>query len=225
MSNIKVIEIKKSVFDSNANLGNEIRLENKMKKTLFVNLMASPGAGKTTMLTSLVNSLKHDYKIAIIEADCSSSVDALKIHDATGVTSIQINNDGQCHMDSFMTKKGLDLLSNDHYDLIILENIGNLVCPAEFDTGASKNIMILSVPEGDDKPLKYPLMFTVTDLVIISKMDTLDYFEEFSLERCIENVHLINPLSEIIPISAKTGMGMDSLINYFKEEIQKWRNE
>ncbi len=225
MSNIKVIEIKKSVFGSNANQGNEIRLENKRKKTLFVNLMASPGAGKTTMLTSLVNSLKDEYKIAIIEADCSSSVDAIKISDNTGVTSIQINNDGQCHTDSFMTKKALDLLADQHYDLIILENIGNLVCPAEFDTGASKNIMILSVPEGDDKPLKYPLMFTVTDLVIISKMDTIDYFEEFNLNRCIDNIHSRNPISKIIPISAKTGMGMDSLINYFKEEIHKWRNE
>lgn len=225
MSQVRVIEIKRSVFDSNTNLGNEIRLENKRKKTLFVNLMASPGAGKTTLLTSLVNSLKKDYKIAIMEADCSSTVDALKIHEATGVTSIEINNDGQCHMDSSMTKKGLDLLSNEHFDLIILENIGNLVCPAEFDTGASKNIMILSVPEGDDKPLKYPLMFTVTDLVIISKMDTLEYFDEFDLDRCTRNVHLRNPKSEIIPVSAKTGMGMDKLISYFKNEIENWRKD
>ena len=208
----------------NSNRASLTREELKKNGTYFINVMASPGAGKTTTLTKLIGILKSEYEIAVMEADVDSDVDAIKISEKTGVESIQIHTDGQCHMDADMTKEGLDGLENKHYDIIFLENIGNMVCPAEFDTGAHKNLFILSVPEGDDKPLKYPLMFTVADIVLINKIDALDYFD-FSLEKATNNIKMRNPNAIIIPISAKTGEGVDKVANLIKEYIINWRNK
>lgn len=223
MGNIRVIEIKESVFKENEVHADELRAELKNKKTFLLNVMASPGAGKTTTLIKLINKLKNKYKIAVMEADIDSLVDSQKIIEETGIEAVQIHTGGMCHLDATMTKEGLKGLKDDDYDLVILENVGNLVCPAEFDTGASKSINILSVPEGDDKPLKYPLMFQVCDLVIINKIDVMPYFN-FSIDRVKENVKLRNEKAKVIPISALNGDGIDEVINYIEEEIKKWRN-
>ncbi len=215
---VKVIQINENVFASNDREADLIRAKCTEEKTFFVNVMSSPGSGKTTMLVNLINRLKNDYKISEMDVDIESTLDAQKVADLTGIPSIQIHNGGLCHIDADMTSRALEHIDLKEIDLLILENIGNLVCPAEFDTGAHKNIMILSVPEGDDKPLKYPLMFKVSDLVLISKIDTVDYFD-FDFDAAKERIHALNPKAEIICISAKTGEGMDKLVAWMKKEI------
>ena len=184
--------------------------------------MASPGAGKTTTLTKIINQLKNKYKIGVMEADIDGLVDTKTIIEATGVDAVQIHTGGMCHLDATMTKEGLDGLGDKNYDIIFLENVGNLVCPAEFDTGSSMNLNILSVPEGDDKPIKYPLMFQVCDLVLINKIDVIDYFN-FSLERVKENIKLRNEKAKVIPISALKNEGITEVCSYLEEKIEEWR--
>ena len=223
MDEVRIIEIKKSIFDDNDKDANRLREELKTKGVFLLNLMSSPGSGKTTTLISTINALKDKIKIAVMEADIDSDVDAIKIKEATGVQSIQLHTGGMCHMDAEMTRQGLRGLDLNDVDLAVLENVGNLVCPAEFDTGASKNCMILSVPEGHDKPLKYPLMFSICDLVIINKMDVAPYFD-FDLDKCIQYIKMRNPNAEIIPICAKTGQGVDKFADWIIKNIAKWRN-
>ena len=223
MDEVRIIEIKKSIFDDNDKDANRLREELKTKGVFLLNLMSSPGSGKTTTLISTINALKDKIKIAVMEADIDSDVDAIKIKEATGVQSIQLHTGGMCHLDAEMTRQGLSGLDLNDVDLAILENVGNLVCPAEFDTGASKNCMILSVPEGHDKPLKYPLMFSICDLVIINKMDVAPYFD-FDLDKCIQYIKMRNPNAEIIPICAKTGEGVDKFADWIIKNIAKWRN-
>ena len=218
MNEIKVIEIKKSVFAENEKDADALRVELKNKGVCLLNLMSAPGSGKTTTLIQLINRIKDKIRVSVMEADIDSDVDAVKIKEATGVPSIQLHTGGMCHLDAEMTRQGLDNLDLENTDLVILENVGNLVCPAEFDTGATCNAMILSVPEGDDKPLKYPLMFTVCDLVIINKMDVVPYFD-FDIERCKRYIHLRNPKAQIIPVSAKTGYGIDHLADWLLREV------
>ncbi len=220
MDEVKIIEIKKSVFADNEKDADALRAELKKKKVFLLNLMSAPGSGKTSTLIQLLNRIKDKVRVAVMEADIDSDVDAVKIKEKTGVPSIQLHTGGMCHLDAEMTRQGLDNLNLDEVDLVVLENVGNLVCPAEFDTGATCNAMILSVPEGDDKPLKYPLMFTVCDLVIINKMDVVPYFD-FDLERCKKYIHLRNPQAQIIPISAKTGHGIDVLANWLLDRISE----
>ena len=222
MSNLRVIEIKESVFKENEVHADELRAELKRKKAFLLNVMASPGAGKTTTLVNLINRMKTKYKIAVMEADIDSLVDAKKIVEETGVEAVQIHTGGMCHLDATMTKEGLKGLKDDDYDLIILENVGNLVCPAEFDTGAVMSMNILSVPEGDDKPLKYPLMFQVCDLVLINKTDVMPYFN-FSLDKVKENVKFRNPKADIIPISAIKGENIDLVVEYLEKKVEDWR--
>ena len=223
MDEVRIIEIKKSIFDDNDKDANRLREELKTKGVFLLNLMSSPGSGKTTTLISTINALKDKIKIAVMEADIDSDVDAIKIKEATGVQSIQLHTGGMCHLDAEMTRQGLRGLDLTDVDLAVLENVGNLVCPAEFDTGASKNCMILSVPEGHDKPLKYPLMFSICDLVIINKMDVAPYFD-FDLDKCIQYIKMRNPNAEIIPICAKTGEGVDKFADWIIKNIAKWRN-
>ncbi len=221
MSDVRIIEVKQSVFANNDKRANSLRNELKEKKTYLLNVMSSPGSGKTTTLVKTINLLKNDLKIAVMEADIDSDKDAVTVSKETGVDSIQIHTGGMCHLDADMTRQGIEELK-EHYDLIILENVGNLVCPAEFDTGACKSISILSVPEGDDKPLKYPLMYQVCSLVLINKIDVLPYFD-FDLDKCKEYIGRRNPNCDIIPISAKTGEGVDKFANWLKEEVTKWK--
>ena len=223
MDEVRIIEIKKSIFDDNDKDANRLREELKTKGVFLLNLMSSPGSGKTTTLISTINALKDKIKIAVMEADIDSDVDAIKIKEATGVQSIQLHTGGMCHLDAEMTRQGLRGLDLNDVDLVVLENVGNLVCPAEFDTGSSKNCMILSVPEGHDKPLKYPLMFYICDLVIINKMDVAPYFD-FDLDKCIQYIKMRNPNAEIIPICAKTGQGVDKFADWIIKNIAKWRN-
>ena len=223
MDEVRIIEIKKSIFDDNDKDANRLREELKTKGVFLLNLMSSPGSGKTTTLISTINALKDKIKIAVMEADIDSDVDAIKIKEATGVQSIQLHTGGMCHLDAEMTRQGLRGLDLTDVDLAVLENVGNLVCPAEFDTGASKNCMILSVPEGHDKPLKYPLMFSICDLVLINKMDVAPYFD-FDLDKCSQYIKMRNPNAEIIPICAKTGEGVDMFADWIINNIAKWRN-
>ena len=223
MDEVRIIEIKKSIFDDNDKDANRLREELKTKGVFLLNLMSSPGSGKTTTLISAINALKDKIKIAVMEADIDSDVDAIKIKEATGVQSIQLHTGGMCHLDAEMTRQGLRGLDLKDVDLVVLENVGNLVCPAEFDTGASKNCMILSVPEGHDKPLKYPLMFSICDLVLINKMDVAPYFD-FDLDKCSQYIKMRNPNAEIIPICAKTGEGVDKFADWIIKNIAKWRN-
>ena len=222
MDEVRVIEIKKSIFDSNEKDADNLRKELKSKGVFLLNLMSSPGSGKTTTLIRTINLLKDKIRIAVMEADIDSDVDAIKIKEATGIQSIQLHTGGMCHLDAEMTRQGLDALELEGVDLAILENVGNLVCPAEFDTGSSKNAMILSVPEGEDKPLKYPLMFSICDLVLINKMDVMPYFD-FDLEKCTEYIHRRNPKAKVIPICAKTGEGVEKFAQWLLEEIQNWK--
>ena len=223
MDEVRIIEIKKSIFDDNDKDANRLREELKTKGVFLLNLMSSPGSGKTTTLISTINALKDKIKIAVMEADIDSDVDAIKIKEATGVQSIQLHTGGMCHLDAEMTRQGLRGLDLNDVDLVVLENVGNLVCPAEFDTGASKNCMILSVPEGHDKPLKYPLMFSICDLVLINKIDVAPYFD-FDLDKCCQYIKMRNPNAEIIPICAKTGQGVDKFADWIIKNIAKWRN-
>ncbi|MCI5631783.1 MAG: hydrogenase nickel incorporation protein HypB [Bacilli bacterium] len=222
MENVKIIELKQSVFEDNDNKADLLRKELKKKKTFLLNVMSSPGSGKTTTLTALINAIKKDYKIGVMEADIDGDIDASDIIKNTGVKAIQLHTGGMCHLDAYMTEDGLKGIENEHFDLIFLENVGNLVCPAEFDTGSSKNLVILSVPEGDDKALKYPLMFEKADVVIINKIDVKDYFD-FDFKLCEEYIRMRNKNCEIIKISAKTKEGLDSLINWLKLAIEEWK--
>lgn len=222
MDKVKVIEIKKSVFADNDKDAGDLRKELKDRGVYLLNLMSAPGSGKTTTLIQTINRIKDKVRVAVMEADIDSDVDAVKIKEATGIPSIQLHTGGMCHLDAEMTRQGLDNVALGKADLVILENVGNLVCPAEFDTGAVRNAMILSVPEGDDKPLKYPLMFTVCDLVIINKIDVMPYFD-FDLERCKEYIHQRNPKAKVIPISAKTGEGVDAFAEWLLQEVSSWQ--
>lgn len=221
MDKFKVLEIKKSVFSGNEKRADELRKQLKEKKLFLLNLMSSPGSGKTTTLTGTIEALKGELRIGVMEADIDSDVDAKTISDL-GVKTIQLHTGGMCHLDASMTAQGLEGLEADELDLAILENVGNLVCPAEFDTGAVKNVMILSVPEGHDKPLKYPLMFSVCDVVLINKIDVLPYFE-FDMEACKRNILMRNPKAKIIPISAKTGEGMQQWTDWLLDEVRHWK--
>ncbi len=218
MDSVRIIEVKRSIFDDNDKDAEKLRTELKNKGVFLLNLMSSPGSGKTTTLIKTINLLKNELRIGVMEADIDSDVDAKKIVEATGVQSIQLHTGGMCHLDADMTRQGLKELDLDGIDLAILENVGNLVCPAEFDTGATKNCMILSVPEGHDKPLKYPLMFSICDLVLINKIDVAPYFD-FDLEKCKEYIHMRNPKAEIIPISAKTGEGIEKFAEWLKMQV------
>ncbi|MBQ3295216.1 MAG: hydrogenase nickel incorporation protein HypB [Erysipelotrichaceae bacterium] len=222
MGNIRIIEVKQSVFASNDKRAAELRNELKEKKTFLLNVMSSPGSGKTTTLTRLINILKEEFKIGVMEADIDSDVDARTVSKNTGVEAIQLHTGGMCHLDADMTRQGIESLESDDYDLIILENVGNLVCPAEFDTGAVKNMCILSVPEGDDKPLKYPLMFEVSNFVLINKIDVLPYFD-FDIEKCKENIRYRNPMADIFEICSKDGRGIEEVAEYIRQQIYDWR--
>lgn len=217
MKEFKILEIKESVFEDNNLRAEKLRRKLKEEKKFLINLMASPGAGKTTLLTATINALKSEFNIGVLEADIDSAVDAETIF-KTGAKVIQVHTGGMCHLDADMTEQGLNALETDNLDLIFLENIGNLICPAEFDTGASKNVMILSVPEGDDKPLKYPLMFKICDVLLITKMDACEFFN-FSLENCTKYVKKINPNIKIIPVAALKNEGLAPWLKWIKEEI------
>ena len=224
MDEVRVIEIKKSVFADNEEDAAILRKELKGKGVYLLNLMSSPGAGKTTTLIGTLQRIKDKVRVAVMEADIDSDVDAVKIQKATGVPTIQLHTGGMCHLDAEMTRQGLDNVALEGVDLVILENVGNLVCPAEFDTGAVRNAMILSVPEGDDKPLKYPLMFSVCDLVLVNKVDVMPYFD-FDLDKCREYVRMRNPDARIIPICAKTGEGIDAFADWLLEEVKNWKEQ
>lgn len=220
MREVKILEIKQSVFADNDRQAELLRSELKEKGVFLLNLMSSPGAGKTTTLMRTIEALKDSFKIGVMEADIDSDVDAKTIA-KSGAKVIQLHTGGMCHLDAEMTRQGLSGLETQDVELAILENVGNLVCPAEFDTGASRNAMILSVPEGHDKPLKYPLMFSVCDVVLINKTDVLPYFD-FDMEKCKEYIHMRNPKARIIPICAKTGEGIEEWAKWLKEEIRNW---
>ena len=224
MDEVKIIEIKKSVFADNDEDAAKLRKELKTKGVYLLNLMSSPGAGKTTTLIGTLKRIQDKVRVAVMEADIDSDVDAVKIKQATGIPTIQLHTGGMCHLDAEMTRQGLDNVALADVDLVILENVGNLVCPAEFDTGAVRNAMILSVPEGDDKPLKYPLMFSVCDLVLVNKVDVLPYFD-FDLDKCREYVRMRNPKARIIPICAKTGEGLDDFADWLLEEVKNWKKQ
>ena len=224
MGNVRVIDVHQSVYAVNDEIAAKTRARLKEEKTFMVNLMSSPGAGKTTTLLRTPKMLGDRYRIGVMEADIDSKVDAEKIKVATGVQTIQLHTGGMCHLDAEMTKQGLDNLDMNQVDLVMLENVGNLVCPAEFDTGSVKNIMILSVPEGDDKPLKYPLMFSICDVVLVNKIDVLPYFD-FNLENCKEYIKMRNPKTKVMPICAKTGEGIDEFAKWLSTEIIKWKEE
>ena len=223
METVRILEVKQSVFANNDAQADKLRAELKEKGIYLLNLMSSPGSGKTTTLTRLIELLKEDLKIGVMEADIDSDVDAKTIA-ATGAKAIQLHTGGMCHLDAAMTRQGLEGMDSQDADLVVLENVGNLVCPAEFDTGAVKNMAILSVPEGHDKPLKYPLMFQVCDTVLINKIDVAPYFD-FDFEKCTEYIHMRNPKAKIFPISAKTGEGMEAVADWLKEEVRNWKGE
>ena len=222
MDTYRVIEVKQSIFADNNQDADRLRQQMKEEKTFLINLMSSPGSGKTTTLTGLINRLKDDLSIGIMEADIDSDVDADTIS-RTGVKVIQLHTGGMCHLDADMTRQGIRQLGTEGLDLVVLENVGNLVCPAEFDTGAALNMMILSVPEGHDKPLKYPLIFQVCDILVINKIDVLPYFD-FDLEKVREFALRRNPNLKIFPISAKTGEGVDALADYLRQQVISWNN-
>ena len=224
MDEVRVIEIKKSIFESNDRDADNLRAELKEKGVFLLNLMSSPGSGKTTTLIKTINALKDRLRIAVMEADIDSDVDARKILEATGVQSIQLHTGGMCHLDAEMTRQGLDNLDLADVDLAILENVGNLVCPAEFDTGSTRNCMILSVPEGHDKPLKYPLRFSICDLVLINKTDVLPYFD-FDMDLCRKYIHMRNPKAEVIPICARTGEGIDLFADWLERSVKEWKEK
>ena len=221
MDTYKIIEVKESVFADNDREAARVREALKQKGTFLLNLMSSPGSGKTTTLLRTIAALKDEFRIGVMEADIDSDVDAATIS-TSGAKVIQLHTGGMCHLDAGMTEQGLREIGTDDLDLVVLENVGNLVCPAEFDTGAVKNAMILSVPEGHDKPLKYPLIFTVCDVLLINKTDVLPYFD-FDMEKVIEYAHRRNPKLEIFPVSAKTGEGMDAWCDWLRKQVKDWQ--
>ena len=218
---MKVIEVKRSIFENNDKDAASLREQLKGEKTFLLNLMSSPGSGKTSTLVPTVNELLKDYRVGVMEADIDSDVDAWTIADRTKAKDVQLHTGGMCHLDAGMTRQGVENLGTADLDLVFLENVGNLVCPAEFDTGAAKNMMILSVPEGDDKPLKYPLMFTVSDVVLINKMDTKSVFD-FDDQAVQERILKLNPQAKIFFISAKTGEGMDAVCDWLRQQVRDW---
>ena len=220
MKEYKVIEVKRSIFEDNDKDAAKLREELKQQKIFLINLMSSPGAGKTTLIKRTITMLKEELKIGVMEADIDSDVDAQAITD-TGARAIQIHTGGMCHLDADMTRQGIKEFGVQDLDIVILENVGNLVCPAEFDTGSSKNVMILSVPEGHDKPLKYPLMFSVCDVVLINKTDVLTYFD-FDVEKCKEYIHIRNPKAKVMFVSSKTGEGFDEWVDWLRKETADW---
>ena len=220
MDPIKIIEVKESVFADNNADADKLRAELKAQKTFLLNLMSSPGSGKTTFLKQVLGRLKDEMRIGVMEADIDSDVDAAAILE-TGVRAIQLHTGGMCHLDADMTRQGVRELGTEDLDLAILENVGNLVCPAEFDTGSVKNAVILSVPEGHDKPLKYPLMFEVADVMLINKIDVLPYFD-FDMDKVVEYAHMRHPGLEIFPICAKTGEGVDAFCDWLRKEVKAW---
>ena len=222
MDTYKIIEVKESVFADNDREAARLRQELKQSGTFLLNLMSSPGSGKTTTLLRTIETLKDELRMGVMEADIDSDVDARRIAEA-GVKSIQLHTGGMCHLDAGMTEQGLREIGTDGLDLVVLENVGNLVCPAEFDTGAVKNAMILSVPEGHDKPLKYPLIFTVCDVLLINKIDVLPYFD-FGMDKVVEYAHRRNPKLEIFPVSAKTGEGMDAWCDWLRRQVKDWQS-
>ena len=223
MDEVRILEIKQSVFKNNDEQADKLRRELKEKGVFLLNLMSSPGASKTTALKATIAALKDKVKIGVMEADIDSDVDAKRIAE-TGVKAIQLHTGGMCHLDAEMTRQGLDGLETGDVELAILENVGNLVCPAEFDTGAVKNAMILSVPEGDDKPLKYPLMFQVTQAVLVNKIDTKEYFP-FDDEAVTRRIHALNPEAKVFFVSAKTGEGFDEWVRWLAGEVDAWKAE
>ena len=222
MDTYKIIEVKESVFADNDREAARLRQELKQSGTFLLTLMSSPGSGKTTTLLRTIETLKDELRMGVMEADIDSDVDARRIAEA-GVKSIQLHTGGMCHLDAGMTEQGLREIGTDGLDLVVLENVGNLVCPAEFDTGAVKNAMILSVPEGHDKPLKYPLIFTVCDALLINKTDVLPYFD-FDMDKVVEYAHRRNPKLEIFPVSAKTGEGMDAWCDWLRRQVKDWQS-
>ena len=222
MAEVRTILLHRSVYADNDEEADLLRAYLKDRGVFVVNLMSSPGAGKTTTLTALINAIKDKVRVGVMEADIDSDVDAIRIADKTGVKSSQLPTNGMCHLDAGMTKTGLDGIDISDLDIVFLENVGNLVCPAEFDTGASLDVMILSIPEGDDKPLKYPLVFEKSDLVIINKIDAIKYFN-FNLEKCSEYIKMRNKDATIIPISAKTGEGIDEVAIYFLRKLKEFK--
>lgn len=220
---MKVIELNASVTDSNDRDADQLRQDTKDQGTLIVNIMSSPGSGKTTLLSRVITDMKEKISIGVMEADIASDVDAIKIQNL-GAESIQAHTDGMCHMDAGMTRRALEAMDNNRLDLIFLENVGNLICPAEFDTGAGRDVMILSIPEGDDKPLKYPLMFSTSHALVITKVDALPYFD-FDMDKCVCRVKRLNPDIKIFPVSAKTGEGMEAFENWLFEAQAEWKNE
>jgi len=223
MEAYKVLEIKQSVFDNNDRQADLLREELKKDGVFLLNLMSSPGSGKTTTVLRTIEALKNEMNIGILEADIDSDVDAHKVSQ-TGAKVIQLHTGGMCHLDADMTRQGLEGLGTENVDFVILENVGNLVCPAEFDTGASKNAMILSIPEGDDKPLKYPLMFSIVDVLLVNKMDAADYFE-FDLEAVKARVKKLNPNIKVIPISAKNGYGIGEWVDWIRAQVNNWKDK
>ena len=221
MDSMKIIEVKQSVFADNNADADKLRSRLKEEKTFLLNMMSSPGSGKTTTLVRTINGLSDKLRIGVMEADIDSDVDAWTIAEKTPAKTIQLHTGGMCHLDADMTRQGLKELGTEEIDLAILENVGNLVCPAEFDTGASKNVMILSVPEGHDKPLKYPLIFTVCDALIINKIDVLPYFD-FDMDKVREYAKMRNPKLKIFPICAKTGEGMEAWCYWLYGEVMEW---
>ena len=222
MDNVKILEVKQSIFASNDEQAAALRAELKQEKIFLLNLMSAPGSGKTTTLRRTIAALQNELRIGVMEADIDSDIDARAIAE-TGAKAIQLHTGGMCHLDAEMTRQGLEGLDTQDVDLAILENVGNLVCPAEFDTGAVKNAMILSVPEGDDKPLKYPLIFQVCDVVLINKIDVLPYFD-FDMEECHKNILMRNPKAKIIPICAKTGEGIEEWADWLRGQVKEWRS-
>ncbi len=218
---MKIIELKQSVTAGNDAEAMKLRNELKARKTVMINLMSAPGAGKTTLLSRTITDLKDEYRIGVMEADIASSVDAERI-EALGADAIQVHTDGMCHMDALMTRESVEGMGDEHYDLLVLENVGNLICPAEYDTGSTCNVMILSVPEGDDKPIKYPLMFEKSDVLIISKIDTAAYFD-FDFDKCVERVRKLNPSIKVFPLSAKTSEGVDAWEGWLKSVIEEMK--
>ena len=221
MKDFKIIEVKQSVFADNDADAEKLRQQLKEEKTFLLNLMSSPGAGKTTTLKRTIAMLAEELKIGIMEADIDSDVDARAISE-TGAKTIQLHTGGMCHLDADMTRQGIREIGAADLDLVVLENVGNLVCPAEFDTGSVKNAMILSVPEGDDKPLKYPLMFQISDVVLINKCDTLGVFDDFDTEAVRERIYKLNPKAEVFCVSAKTGEGFDAWTDWLRREVCDW---
>ena len=221
MLDYKIIEVKQSIFEDNDADAERLRQEIKKDKTYLINLMSSPGSGKTTTLCRTISELKDEMRIGVMEADIDSDVDAATVSEA-GARAIQIHTGGMCHLDADMTRQGLRELGTEDLDLVFLENVGNLVCPAEFDTGSTANVMILSVPEGDDKPYKYPLMFSVCDVILVNKCDTLEVFTDFSKDRVVKRIHELNPKAKVIFISAKTGEGFEEWIDWLRGQVSSY---